>query len=581
MRLFRAWLVLRIAFVFALFPAPGRAQGRSDWLTPFPAFTIAGNLHYVGSKGLASYLVTTPQGHVLLNPSLEANVPLIRTSVEELGYKFTDIKVLLISHAHWDHNAGAALVKEQTGASYAVMAEDVAVVESGGRTDFHYGRFPGSHYPPAKVDRVLRDGDTVELGGTVLTARLTAGHTQGCTTWTLAVNDAGRTLQAVIIGSPNVNSGYQLVANAAYPAIAADFARMFSTLKALRCDLFLGSHGSYFGLAEKYLQRPASRANPFVDPAGYTGYVAEKERAFRAELAKQQGGRAGSVPEAPPAPSVLFIGNSFLFGSGSPVRYYRADSVTDLNGTGFGGVPALFKLFARQAGRDFHVNQETVSGQGLDHHFAEKAGVIGRPWDRVVMLGFSLLDRNRPGDPTLLIRSAKQVADLLHRQNPQVDIRLIATWPRADQVYPENGHWHGASIERMARDIRAAYDQAAAGSPHIRSVIPVGEAWVRAMAAGVADPNPYDGVNFGQVSLWTHDHYHGSTHGYYLEALVIFGDLTGLDPRSLGKGERAAHELGISPAQAVALQGVAYDELMAVPGRAPLAAFSPVEVGRR
>jgi metallo-beta-lactamase class B len=578
----RARLVLSVAFLLTLFNAAGRAQGRSDWLVPFPAFTLAGNLHYVGSKGLASYLVTTPRGHVLLNPSLEANVPLIRRSVEDLGFKFTDIKIVLISHAHWDHNAGAALVKEQTGASYAVMAEDAAVVETGGRADFHYGSFPGSLYPPAKVDRVLRDGDSVELGGSVLTARLTPGHTKGCTTWTLTVNDAGRSLDAVIIGSPNVNSGYKLVGNSAYPAIAADFDRMFRTLKALRCDLFLGSHGSYFGLADKFSRLQAGGANPFIDPAGYAGYVADKERAYRDELAAQQAGggaKPGTTPA--PAPSVLFIGNSFLFGSGSPLRYYRSDSVKDLNGTGFGGVPALFKLLSRQAGLDFEVSQETVSGQGLDHHIAEKADLIGRSWDRVVMLGYSLLDRNKPGDPALLIRSAKQIAELLHGKNPRVDIRLIATWPRADQVYPATGHWHGKSVERMALDVREAYNRAAAGSPHIRGVIPVGQAWVRAMTTGVADPNPYDGVDFGKVSLWTHDYYHGSTHGYYLEALVIFGDLTGLDPRALGKDERAAHELGISQAQAVALQQVAYDELMAVPGRVPLSSFSRTEVGKR
>jgi hypothetical protein len=263
------------------------------------------------------------------------------------------------------------------------------------------------------------------------------------------------------------------------------------------------------------------------------------------------------------------------------LRYYRADSVTDLNGTGFGGVPALFKVFAAQAGRDYAVSQETVSGQGLDHHYAEKAGVIGRAWDHVVMLGFSLLDRDRPGDPSLLIRSAQQVAELLHRHNPRVDTRLIATWARADQVYPAAGHWHGKSVAQMTRDVRAAYDQAAAGSPHIKGVIPVGEAWLRAMEADVADANPYDGIEFGKVSLWTHDHYHGSTHGYYLEALVIFGDLTGLDPRSLGKGERAAFELGLSGEQAAALQQVAYDELMATKGRRPLQAFTPLPVGKR
>ena len=281
-----------------------------------------------------------------------------------------------------------------------------------------------------------------------------------------------------------------------------------------------------------------------------------------------------------PMGSVLFIGNSFLFGSGSPLRYYGAATVTDLNGTGFGGVPALFKSFTAQAGLEFTVSQETVSGQGLDHHIAEKAGVIGRPWDRVVMLGYSLLNRNQPGDPALLIQSAKQVAELLHSKNPQVDIRLIATWARADAVYPPTGHWHGKSVEQMTRDVRAAYNQAAAGSPFIRGVIPVGEAWLRAMQVGIADPNPYDGIEFGKVSLWTHDFYHGSTYGYYLEALTIFGDLTGLDPRALGRGERSAFDLGLSAEQATALQQVAYDELMAMKGRSSLKTFTPANPAR-
>ena len=291
-------------------------------------------------------------------------------------------------------------------------------------------------------------------------------------------------------------------------------------------------------------------------------------------------GRAQEQAPRPSASSVLFIGNSFLFGSGSPLRYYRADTVTDLNGTGFGGVPAVFKLFATQAGLDFAVSQETVSGQGLDHHIAKKAGVIGRPWDHVVMLGFSLLNRNQPGDPALLIQSAQQVADLLHSKNPQVDIRLIATWARADHVYPAKGHWHGKSVEQMTRDLRSAYDQAAAASPYIRGVIPVGEAWHRAMKTGIADANPYDGIEFGKVGLWTYDHYHASTFGYYLEALMIFGDLTGLDPRSFGKGERAAFELGLSGDQAVALQRVAYDELMAMKGRTGLVNFTPISGAR-
>jgi hypothetical protein len=283
---------------------------------------------------------------------------------------------------------------------------------------------------------------------------------------------------------------------------------------------------------------------------------------------------------ARPAPSVLFIGNSFMFGGGSPVRFFRPHTVTDLNGEGSGGVPALFKAFAAQAGRDFAVSIETSGGKNFDYHVREKAAVIGRAWDHVVANGYSTLNQAKPGDPALLISSAKALAELLHAKNPAVDLRLFATWSRADQVYPAAGHWHGQPIEKMALDVRAAYDGAAATTPIIRAIIPVGEAWNRAMKTGVADPNPYDGIAFGQVSLWTYDHYHASTYGYYLAALVIFGDLTGLDPRSLGKAERAAVELGLSATQAEALQKVAFDELTATKGRAPLQPFKPVALPR-
>ena len=283
---------------------------------------------------------------------------------------------------------------------------------------------------------------------------------------------------------------------------------------------------------------------------------------------------------AKPMGSVLFIGNSFLFGSGSAVRFHRSNTVTDLNGTGFGGVPALFKTFATQAGLDFTVSHETVSGSGLDLHLEKKADLIGRAWDRVVMVSQSLLNTAQPGNPDVLIRSAKQLAELLHSKNPAVDIRLVATWSRADHVYPAKGHWHGQPIEQMAKDVRAAHDRAAATTPFIRGVIPVGEAWNRAMATGVADPNPYDGVAYGQVDLWAHDQWHASTYGYYLEALVIFGDLTGLDPRSLGKNERSAWELGLSPAQATALQQVAFDEVSAQKPNRKLEPFTAISLGK-
>src|SRR6478752_3965647 len=178
---------------------PAAAQDAS-WTEPFPPFRIAGNLYYVGSKGLANYLITTSQGHILINSDLEANVPLIRASVEKLGFKFSDIKILLISHAHWDHNAASATIKKLTGASYMVMDADVPNVESGGQTDFQYGNNPDNRYPPTKVDRVLHDGDQVRIGDAVLVAHLTPGHTKGCTTWTLSVRDGQKTYSAVIIG---------------------------------------------------------------------------------------------------------------------------------------------------------------------------------------------------------------------------------------------------------------------------------------------------------------------------------------------------------------------------------------------
>ena len=260
----------------------------ADWTEPFPPFRIAGNLYYVGSKGLASYLVTTPQGHILINSNLVESVPQIRASVEQLGLRFADIKVLLISHAHWDHNAGSAAIKALTGAQYMVMDADVPVVESGGKADFQYGNDPEMRTPVTKVDRVLRDGDEVRLGGAVLVARLTPGHTKGCTTWTLKVNDNGRTYNVVIIGSPNVNPGYKLVGNTAYPQIAADFERTFTVLKSLPVDIFLGAHGSYFDLPKKYERLKSGATTPFVDPDGYKAYVADREQAFRKELAKQK-----------------------------------------------------------------------------------------------------------------------------------------------------------------------------------------------------------------------------------------------------------------------------------------------------
>jgi metallo-beta-lactamase class B len=267
--------------------ASATVPGSPDWSEPFPPHRMIGNIYYVGSRGLASYLITTPAGDILINSNLKTSVPLIRESIEKLGFHFSDVKILLISHAHFDHDAGSAEVKKLTGAKYMIMDGDVSVVESGGKSDFQYGDDATLLYPPATVDRVLHDGDEVKLGDTVLTAHKTAGHTRGCTTWSLKVREAEKTYDVVIVGSPNVNSGYKLVNNSRYPEIADDYARGFRALKSLPCDVFLGAHGSYYDMEAKYAKLKAGGANPYIDPEGYKNYVAEREQAFLSELQKQ------------------------------------------------------------------------------------------------------------------------------------------------------------------------------------------------------------------------------------------------------------------------------------------------------
>jgi metallo-beta-lactamase class B len=250
----------------------------------FPPHRIADNLYYVGPRSLASYLVTTSKGHILINSGFEASVPIIRRSVEKLGFRFADVKILLDSHAHSDHVQGHALVKQLTGAAVYVMAGDDGVIASGGQGQYLYKE----PWKPCKVDRVLADGDRVTLGEATLTARLTAGHTRGCTTWTMKVKDRGKTYDTVIVGSPNVNPGYRLVGNQDYPEIADDYARAFRVLRTLPCDIFLGAHGNYYGMEAKHARLMRDGNNPFVDPSGYRTYIEERERAFQAALAEQK-----------------------------------------------------------------------------------------------------------------------------------------------------------------------------------------------------------------------------------------------------------------------------------------------------
>ncbi len=257
------------------------------------------------------------------------------------------------------------------------------------------------------------------------------------------------------------------------------------------------------------------------------------------------------------AESILFVGNSFTAGALSPVQAFRPESVNDLNQSGIGGVPALFKCFTAEAGLDYQVSHEVSGGINLDFHYLQKAALIARHWDHVVLQPYSTLDKEHPGDPTQMIDYAARLTTLLRASNPAVDIRLVATWSRADQVYVPGGHWYGKPIDAMATELRAACDAALRNAPGIHAVIPVGQAWSLAMHAGVALSNPDQQALPGQINLWAADNYHASVAGYYLEALVIFGSVTGRDPRTLGKHEQAAAQLDLPPAVTHALQHIA------------------------
>ncbi len=261
----------------------------ADWTTPVAPFRISGNLYYVGSRDLAAYLVTTPQGNILINANLESSPAQIRRSVEQLGFKWADTKILLSSQAHYDHAAGAAEVIRQTQAKHMVMDGDVDVIRSGGATDYDQTL---DHFPPARVDRILHDQDTVQLGGTVIRAHKTAGHTRGCTTWTLQTREGNRTLNVVIVGGWGVNPAVRLVARpgkpVSYPGITADLDRTFKTLAALPCDVFLGAHGVYFDMLGKLDRVARDGSGVWIDPSGYRRAVAEMEATFRKRLAAQE-----------------------------------------------------------------------------------------------------------------------------------------------------------------------------------------------------------------------------------------------------------------------------------------------------
>ncbi len=259
-----------------------------SWKAPVPPRKLGGNLYYVGAIGVSAYLITTPEGHILLDTGFEETVPVIQRSVEQLGFKLTDIKLILSSHAHIDHVGGHARMKRLTGARVLASAGDARALESGGADDYIQWPKETVGYEPVKVDRVIVDREKVTLGGTTLTANLTPGHTRGATTWTMELAEGGRTYHVVFFSSASVNDGTRLVRNPHYPEIASAYEASFARLKTLPCDIFLAPHGGQFAMAEKFARQDRGDGiTAFVDPEGWAQLVAGAEKNFRETLARE------------------------------------------------------------------------------------------------------------------------------------------------------------------------------------------------------------------------------------------------------------------------------------------------------
>jgi metallo-beta-lactamase class B len=280
--------VLVIGLLASSVAGPVSAQQNADWTRPCPAFKLIGNIYWVGTYDLSTYLVTTPAGHILINSGLKATVPQIEAGVEALGFRVADVRILLATHAHWDHAAGLADLKRRTKAQMAMSAADAPLLEDGGASDFRFGGEPDTSFEPVRVDRRLRDGDTIALGGVTITAHHHPGHTKGAMSFTTTVREAGRDYRVVIANLGSINPGVTVSGMRTYPSIGQDYARTFAAQKALPVDVFLASHASQFRLHDKYTPGDAYDPNRFVDPAGYLAAVERLEAAFERQLAKER-----------------------------------------------------------------------------------------------------------------------------------------------------------------------------------------------------------------------------------------------------------------------------------------------------
>ena len=266
-------------------------QGNPDWTRPFPPFKIIGNIYWVGSYDLSTYLITTPQGHILVNTGVGDTAQQIKASVEKLGFKMTDVKILTATHGHWDHVAGIAELKKMTSATLVTSEPEKPLLESGGKTDFRFGDTPSARFEPAEVDRTFKDGEAIALGETRLTAHLHPGHTKGATSFTTDVRENGRTYRVIIANMGSINPGVTVTGMPAYPDIEQEYARTFASQKAMKIDIFLASHASQFRMHEKYTPGDSYNPDRFVDSAGFLEAVTRLEKAYLEQVQKERAGK--------------------------------------------------------------------------------------------------------------------------------------------------------------------------------------------------------------------------------------------------------------------------------------------------
>ncbi len=264
------------------------AQGNDEWTRPFPPFKLIGNIYWVGSYDLSTYLITTPQGHILINTGVGDTAEKVKASVEQLGFKMSDVKLLTATHGHFDHVAGMADLKKMTGASLVISERDRELLESGGRADFRFGDSPEARFEPVTVDRTFKDGETISLGGTTLTAHLHAGHTKGATSFTTDVRENGRTYRVIVANMGSINPGVKVTGMTTYPGIEQDYARTYASQKAMTIDVWLASHASQFRMHEKYKPGDAYQPDRFVDPKGFLEAVRRLEQAYLDQVAKER-----------------------------------------------------------------------------------------------------------------------------------------------------------------------------------------------------------------------------------------------------------------------------------------------------